>query len=104
MFFLSFKIFNLQYALLYFLFFPSVKQNYPYIYRISYLWYVVIGFLLTLIIGTTISLITKKWYLKKLEEMDPDLFTPPVANYLKRQRQAKIKEMVCILQYGLNNI
>ncbi|XP_075211398.1 putative sodium-dependent multivitamin transporter [Lycorma delicatula] len=65
------------------------NENYPYLYRISYLWYVVIGFLLTMIIGILISLLSHKFYGKRCSRMDPNLFTPPVANYLRKRQLIK---------------
>ncbi|RZF47386.1 hypothetical protein LSTR_LSTR009125 [Laodelphax striatellus] len=60
-----------------------------YLYRISYLWYVVIGFLLTILIGTIVSLLFKSR--RKVEDLDPELFVPPIARYIQRRKRYKLE-------------
>ncbi|XP_044729076.1 putative sodium-dependent multivitamin transporter [Chrysoperla carnea] len=55
-------------------------SQYFYLYRLSYLWVCVIGFLLTFIIGYVVSLLTGS----NTEKLNPDLFVPPLANKLRR--------------------
>ncbi|XP_075211404.1 putative sodium-dependent multivitamin transporter isoform X2 [Lycorma delicatula] len=62
-------------------------EHYFYLYRISYLWYISIGFLITMFIGTLVSTAFIFTGNKVPDsKMDPDLFSPPVAAYLKRKR------------------
>ncbi|XP_043685143.1 putative sodium-dependent multivitamin transporter [Vespula pensylvanica] len=63
----------------------SNDSNVPFINRISYIWYSMIGSLLTIIIGYLISLITKK-FLDNTREHNPNLFVPFVAARVKRRR------------------
>ncbi|XP_014607608.1 PREDICTED: putative sodium-dependent multivitamin transporter [Polistes canadensis] len=64
----------------------SNDSNVPYLNRISYIWYPVIGFVMTVIIGYLSSLIINK-FIKDRREPDPNLFTPFVAARIKRRRQ-----------------
>ncbi|KAF7412574.1 hypothetical protein HZH66_001470 [Vespula vulgaris] len=63
----------------------SNDSSVPFINRISYIWYSMIGSLLTIIIGYLISLITKK-FLDNTREHNPNLFVPFVAARVKRRR------------------
>lgn len=69
-------------------------ESYFYLYRISYLYAVIIGFLITLILGYLLSYIfyLLKWqtmskiYKKgSINEIDTNLFVPPIARRFKRQ-------------------
>ncbi|XP_039279382.1 putative sodium-dependent multivitamin transporter [Nilaparvata lugens] len=59
------------------------EQHYNYLFRISYLWYIVIGFVVTMIVGTLVSLAVNMMT-SDSKQLDPDLFTPPVAAYIKK--------------------
>ncbi|XP_039282301.1 putative sodium-dependent multivitamin transporter [Nilaparvata lugens] len=76
------------------------QANYFYLYRISYLWYVVIGFLLTILIGSIVSLIFKSR--RKIEDLNPDLFVPPVAKYIQRRKRNKSDNIRSILSNNIN--
>jgi len=53
------------------------------------MWYVVIGYLLTLLVGVIISYIVK-WYKKEVVTVsNPDLFSPLVRGYIKRKYMLK---------------
>lgn len=76
------------------------EPHYFYLYRISYMWYVVIGFLVSFVSGYLIS-----WLLESFDKAgevkiytdssrsfyNTDLFSPPVARYLKRQMAKRIE-------------
>ena len=66
------------------------SDDYFILYRLSYLWLVVIGFLLTLLVGVIISYIVK-WYTKEAVTISNlDLFSPLVRGCIKKRY--KIKE------------
>lgn len=54
-------------------------NNYLYLYRISYMYYIVLGFLVTFIVALIFSAIFKESHCN-----NPDLFTPFVAKRLKK--------------------
>lgn len=58
-------------------------------YRISYLLYVVISCAVTLVIGALISWLATFAGYQPSHENNPDLFTPPIANYLKQKPNKK---------------
>ncbi|XP_037935642.1 putative sodium-dependent multivitamin transporter [Teleopsis dalmanni] len=71
------------------------EDHYFYLYRISYMWYAVIGFLLTFFVGLIFSWIYAKlnWDSNAHIYTDPgctlikyDLFVPPIANRLRRKQ------------------
>nr|XP_014102086.1 putative sodium-dependent multivitamin transporter [Bactrocera oleae]XP_036230710.1 putative sodium-dependent multivitamin transporter [Bactrocera oleae] len=68
---------------------PAIEYNW--FYRLSYLWFSVIGFLITLIGGYALSLLLEalKWADNKqiyldCQQIDVDLFIPPLARRLSR--------------------
>ncbi|GJQ70613.1 hypothetical protein Trydic_g23006 [Trypoxylus dichotomus] len=64
----------------------SIPQSeYFWLYRISYLYYGVLGLLSTLIVGGVVSFISNKGRGSKEEIMDPNLFIPPLAKRLRRR-------------------
>lgn len=73
-------------------------QSYFYLYRISYLYAVIIGFLVTLIIGYTLSYLfyylqlqsmDKIYVENSIDEIDTNLFSPPIAKRMKRNFEMK---------------
>jgi len=65
------------------------SNDYFILYRLSYMWYAVIGCLLTLLVGVIISYIVK-WYKKEVVTVsNPDLFSPLVRGYIKRKYMLK---------------
>lgn len=67
----------------------------PYLYKVSYLLYVVIGCSVTILVGWAVSLLASYWGYQPPQPPSPDLFTPPVANYLRRKQQT-CNDMVSI--------
>lgn len=74
-----------------------------YIYKISYLLYVVIGCCVTLVVGWGVSVLATSWGYQPPHQTNPDLFTPPVAKYLRRKQQAST-DMVSYLSLILRVI
>ena len=60
-------------------------DDYFFLYRISYMWYVVIGFVVTLFVGLLVSSIVTMYNKKQESVPDPDLFVPFVRRYLKKK-------------------
>lgn len=56
------------------------------LYRISYLWYSLIGFVLTLLIGLLVSYLTG---FEDPQNVDTDLLSPPVRDYLNPTKPTK---------------
>lgn len=61
------------------------QDEYFYLYRLSYMWLSVIGFVSCVFIGLVLSWFRNITCKKCLKKRDPSLFVPPVAFYLKRQ-------------------
>ncbi|KAG5683323.1 hypothetical protein PVAND_012609 [Polypedilum vanderplanki] len=70
------------------------EETYFYLYRISYMYGVIIGFLITFIIGYLVSFILYKLKLQTMEkiyvqnsteEINSELFIPPLAKYFKKK-------------------
>jgi sodium-coupled monocarboxylate transporter 8/12 len=70
------------------------EQNYFYLYKISYLYAVIMGFVITVFVGYLTSFILymlklqtkEKIYVKgSINEIDMNLFSPPIARSLKRK-------------------
>jgi len=66
-----------------FLFFRASHDGYAYLYRISYMYYIVLGFLVTFLVGLIVSAIFRG----ANRECAPELFTPFVRNRLKRREK-----------------
>jgi len=65
------------------------SDDYFILYRLSYMWYVVIGCLLTLLVGVIVSYIVK-WYKKEAVTISNlDLFSPLVRGYIKKRYKIK---------------
>uniref|UniRef100_A0A1B6CD99 Sodium-dependent multivitamin transporter n=1 Tax=Clastoptera arizonana TaxID=38151 RepID=A0A1B6CD99_9HEMI len=64
---------------------PPFEGDFPYLFRISYMYYIVLGFLLTMVIGIIISFLASACG-RVQDDCDPDLFIPPVAKYLRKHR------------------
>lgn len=76
----------------------SDEQSYFYLYRISYLYAVIMGFFITFIFGYLLSYIFYKLGLQSMDkiyvensinEIDSNLFVPPIAKRLKRSLEMK---------------
>ncbi|KAI5638659.1 sodium:solute symporter family domain-containing protein [Phthorimaea operculella] len=64
--------------------------EYFYLYRISYMWTSPFGFVWVIVVGTVVSLLYRQqqpWQVAGNKHPDPALFTPPLANRLRRKRQ-----------------
>ena len=65
------------------------SDDYFILYKLSYLWYVVIGFLLTLLVGVIVSYVVT-WFSKEAETIpNPDLFSPLIQGCVKRRYNIK---------------
>ncbi|XP_054283593.1 putative sodium-dependent multivitamin transporter [Macrosteles quadrilineatus] len=63
---------------------PSDPVDYQYMFRLSYLLYVVISCLVTLLVGCLVSCLARACgHIPR--PLDPDHFSPPVASYLRRK-------------------
>lgn len=71
-------------------------QEYFYLYRVSYLYYIVISFTVTIAVGLVVSWVATLWSKHKQSTTNPDLFTPPVAHYVRRKQC--LAEMVGVIQ------
>ncbi|XP_012261194.2 putative sodium-dependent multivitamin transporter [Athalia rosae] len=60
--------------------------NYFYLYRISYMWYSLIGFLVTFIVGLLVSNVARIILKEEQDDLDPDLFIPWLANRIRARR------------------
>ncbi|XP_047525471.1 putative sodium-dependent multivitamin transporter isoform X2 [Pieris napi] len=70
----------------------SNPTDYFYLYKLSYMWNSPIGFVWVFIVGSIISLIWRQpqpWMRAGKRHPDPKLFTPPLANWLRRKYQIK---------------
>ncbi|XP_034235192.1 putative sodium-dependent multivitamin transporter isoform X2 [Thrips palmi] len=62
-------------------------DEYFYLYRLSYMWLSVFGFVSCVVVGLVVSWVRNIFGKKSLKRPDPSLFIPPVAFYLKRKYQ-----------------
>ncbi|XP_014206986.1 putative sodium-dependent multivitamin transporter [Copidosoma floridanum] len=62
-------------------------DSYFYLFKISYMWYSAIGFIITMVIGYAVSHLSRIFNKKDADELDPDLFFPFVSRRIKRRRQ-----------------
>ncbi|XP_059469784.1 putative sodium-dependent multivitamin transporter [Neocloeon triangulifer] len=60
-------------------------SEYFYLYRLSYMWYVVIGFFVTLLVGIVVSFIYGKLFLKETQLVEANLFSPFIQRILPRE-------------------
>lgn len=67
------------------------ESSYFYLYRISYIWYSAISFVITFIIGLAVSYLSRSMYDDQDAELDPDLFFPFVAKRIRRRRERQIE-------------
>ncbi|XP_012280969.1 putative sodium-dependent multivitamin transporter [Orussus abietinus] len=64
---------------------PTDNESYFYLYRISYMWYAPLGFLITIIVGLVVSNLVYLCSGRERVECDPDLFFPFVSTRLRRK-------------------
>ncbi|XP_043276409.1 putative sodium-dependent multivitamin transporter [Venturia canescens] len=58
-----------------------------YLYRISYMWYSPIGFIMTLVVGLIVSYFDRLVFKQDRVYLDPDLFFPIIGKRLRKDRQ-----------------
>ncbi|XP_043479818.1 putative sodium-dependent multivitamin transporter [Leptopilina heterotoma] len=63
------------------------NSSFFYLYRISYMWYCPIGFVIAIVIGFFISFVENMVSGRKEEYKDPNLFFPMVAKRLRRKQR-----------------
>ncbi|XP_018301707.1 putative sodium-dependent multivitamin transporter isoform X1 [Mycetomoellerius zeteki] len=61
-------------------------SSYFYLYRISYMWYSPLGFLITFMLGLVISNLSRLIFKKQNDELDTDLFFPVLARRIRYRR------------------
>lgn len=62
-----------------------------YLYRISYMWYAPLGVFVSIIVGLALSNLFRLVTKQVSHEVNPDLFTPPVASRIRRRLAAAEK-------------
>lgn len=72
----------------------EVEQTYFYLYRISYAWFAVIGFALSVTIGALFSIICKARY-RGQPEPHPDLFADPIRKRMLEQELSVDEDIPC---------
>ncbi|XP_058794304.1 putative sodium-dependent multivitamin transporter [Phymastichus coffea] len=70
---------------------PRDPSSYFYLYRISYMWYSPMGATITLVVGYLASLLFDKFSRERPIEPDPSLFTPMLAERIRRKRSDAAK-------------
>jgi hypothetical protein len=69
------------------LFRSTGDSSYFYLYRISYMWYSVLGFLITFMLGLLVSALSRAINGSRNANLDPNLFFPMIARRIRsRQR------------------
>ncbi|XP_076684546.1 sodium-coupled monocarboxylate transporter 1 [Andrena cerasifolii] len=68
------------------------------VYRISYLWYSVIGCILTMLIGVAVSYVTG---FQNPADLDQDLLSPPIASLFRMQTKPHANNVQGITNFGL---
>ncbi|XP_011171988.2 putative sodium-dependent multivitamin transporter [Solenopsis invicta] len=66
-------------------------SSYFYLYRISYMWYSPLGFLITFILGLLISNLSRLFSKKQKDKLDPNLYFPVISRRI-RYRRNKIED------------
>lgn len=85
-----------------YLFFRSTgDSSYFYLYRISYMWYSPLGFLITFILGLFVSNLSRLFTKDQSDELDPNLFFPLIARRIRYRRRIE-EELNDITSYTLN--
>ncbi|XP_035741642.1 uncharacterized protein LOC118450204 [Vespa mandarinia] len=62
--------------------------SYFYLYRISYMWYAPLGFLITVIVGLLVSNIVRCTFKRTQKELDPNLFFPIIGKRLRKEQSS----------------
>lgn len=66
--------------------------SYFYLYRISYMWYAPLGFLITVIVGLIVSNIVRCTFKRTRKELDPNLFFPIIGKRLRNKRSLRFED------------
>ncbi|XP_053989378.1 putative sodium-dependent multivitamin transporter [Hylaeus volcanicus] len=66
-------------------------SSYLYLYRISYMWYGPLGFVITFAIGLSFSYCLNLLSKKEKVELDPNLFFPVIRNRIYRRREQTLR-------------
>lgn len=61
-----------------------ISSEYFWLYKVSYLYNGVMGFLITMVIGYLVSYVARKVTGEVVAPMDPNLFVPPLAKKMER--------------------
>ncbi|XP_031830052.1 putative sodium-dependent multivitamin transporter [Nomia melanderi] len=69
---------------------PTGDSSYFYLYRISYMWYCPLGFVMTFVLGLLLSYFLNMLHKRQKAELDPNLYFPIIGNRIRR-RQAILK-------------
>lgn len=64
------------------------EEHYMYLYRISYMYYIVIGFVTTVLV----TLVASLFFESNVNKLDPKLFFPTVSKRLERRVKATSKK------------
>lgn len=75
----------------YFLFRSTGDSSYFYLYRISYMWYSPLGFLITFIFGLLVSNLFRLCFKNQKDELDANLFFPVIARRIRYRRHNDIE-------------
>ncbi|XP_014469743.1 PREDICTED: putative sodium-dependent multivitamin transporter isoform X2 [Dinoponera quadriceps] len=65
-------------------------SSYFYLYRISYMWYCPLGFVLTFVLGLIVSNLIHLFKKDQKDDLDPDLFFPIVARRIRYRQRTDI--------------
>ncbi|KAF7410553.1 hypothetical protein HZH68_004934 [Vespula germanica] len=65
--------------------------SYFYLYRISYMWYAPLGFLITVIVGLLVSNVVRCMFRRTQKELDPNLFFPVIGKRLRKKQSLRIE-------------
>ncbi|KAG7212483.1 hypothetical protein KM043_012796 [Ampulex compressa] len=65
--------------------------SYFYLYRISYMWYSPLGFVITFGIGFLVSNVSRIVFGKRQADLDPNLFFPIIGNRIRRRRRRHLE-------------
>lgn len=66
-------------------------SSYFYLYRISYMWYAPLGFLITFILGLIISGLSRLFIKNQNNKLDPNLFFPVIARRIRYRRRNDVE-------------
>ncbi|XP_029178699.1 uncharacterized protein LOC114946402 [Nylanderia fulva] len=74
-----------------FFFRSTGDSSYFYLYRISYMWYAPLGFLITFILGLIISGLSRLFIKNQNNKLDPNLFFPVIARRICYRRRNDVE-------------